>query len=151
MIKSRVSLAIALSTTILGGVLLSSASANACYHNKIDAAGVGSERSPNSPAGEALNPRRSTPSNSSRDIPRSSFGPSDSTTDLKIAGAGLMAIGGFLMFGLLQKIRGSGNSDSAIGEILAKHPEVEHPELMLTGFPKEACCCEKLEEVTSVR
>lgn len=99
MIKSRVSLAIALSTVILGSVLVGSVSANACYHNKIDSTGVGSGRSPNSPSADVLNPRRSLPGNSSSDTPRSSFGSSDSTTDLKIAGAGLMAIGGFWCLG----------------------------------------------------
>jgi hypothetical protein len=157
MLKLRVSLAISkryllkqivLSTTILGGVLLS-APANAGSHTKSNATAVSPRDTSDAPFGQSNDPGRSTDSNPFSNTIQANLNSFGSTTDLKIAGAGLLAIAGFLGLGLVQKARHQ--QDAKLDEMLAKHPEFEHPELMLTGIPKEGCASEKSEEIIAVR
>jgi hypothetical protein len=151
MIKSRVSLAIVLSSTILGGVLLSSVSANAFPCSKSSSSSpnaVNPTKSSDSPLKESVQPEQSTNPNESAINPIQS----NSTTDLKIAGMGLATIAGFFVFGLLQRVRQAKKFDPQLNEMLDRHPELEHPELVLTSLPKEGCTSSKLpEEVFSVR
>ncbi|KAM3093860.1 hypothetical protein ACKFKF_28350 [Phormidesmis sp. 146-12] len=146
MLKLRVSLAIVLSTTILGGVLLS-APVNACSHTA-NSTGFGSKDKSSAPFGRSAEPGRSTPSNPSSNTIQANLNSFGSPTDLKIAGAGLLAIAGFLGLGLVQKARRK--PDTKLDGMLTKHPEFEHPELMLTDIPREGCASEK-SEAFSVR
>jgi len=137
---------IVLSTTILGGVLLS-APADACSHNKSNLTTAPRDNSA-APFGKSSD-RGQTNSNPSGNTIQADLNSFGSTTDLKIAGAGLLAIAGFLGLGLVQKARRK--PDTKLDEMLAKHPEFEHPELMLTGIPREGCASERSEEVVSAR
>ncbi|MGV0024208.1 hypothetical protein [Phormidesmis priestleyi] len=142
MLKLRVSLAIVLSTTILGGVLLS-ASASPCPYSKSNSTAIGSRDNPDVPFGKSSDPGRSTDSNPSSSPIQANLNSFSSPSDPKIAGAGLLAIASFLGLGLVQKARRK--PDAQLDEMLAKHPEFEHPELMLTGIPREGCACEKAD------
>lgn len=124
--RFRVSLTIALSTLILGGVLLGSVPADACPFSKSNPTAVSPDRFSNSPFEASTRP--------------------DQFTEMKIAGAGLATIAGFFMFGLLQRVRRFKQTDSAMHEVFNHYPEVEHPELMLTSVPKEGYSS-RLEDV----
>jgi hypothetical protein len=135
---------IVLSATILGlgGVLLN-APANACYHTRSNSTAVSPRDNSDAPFGKATDPGRSTNSNLSSNPIQANLNSLGSPTDPKLAGAGLLAIASFLGLGLVQKARR--RPDAKLDEILAKHPEFEHPELMLTGIPREGCVSEKAE------
>lgn len=138
MLKLGVSLAVVLSTTVLGGVLDSvvlSASAGPCYRSQSDSMADSRNKS-DAPFGKSTDLGRSSHPNSLNRPIQADLN-SGSTTDPKIAGAGLLAIAGFLGFGLMQKARRK--QDAKLDEMLAKYPELEHPELMLTDVPREGC------------
>ncbi len=119
--QSRVSLTIAISVTILSGLLISSVPADACLFSNSNPTAVSPDKSSNSPFETLIRPERSTPSNS----------------EMSMAGAGFAAIAGFFIVGLVQRVRRFKQTNSAADEVLNHYPEVEHPELMLTSVPKE--------------
>ncbi len=119
--QARVSLTIALSITILSGVLLGSVPADACPFSQSNPTAFSPDKLANSPFKASIRPEQSTPSNS----------------EMRIAGAGFAAIVGFFIVGLTQRVRRFKPTSSATDEAFNYHPEVEHPELMLTSVPKE--------------
>ena len=119
--RFHVSLTIALSATILSGVLLGSVPADACPFSKSNPTAVSPDKSSNSPFETSIRPEQSPSSDS----------------EMRIAGAGFAAIAGFFILGLVQRVRRFKQTNSAIDEVLNHYPEVEHPELMLTSVPKE--------------
>jgi len=135
--RFRVSLKIALSTTILSGVLLGSVPANACPFSKSDPTAVSPDRSSNSPF------ETSIPSDPE-------IIQANPMTEMRIAGVGFTAIAGFFIVGLMQRFRRFKQTDSATHEVLNHYPEAEHPELMLTSVPKEGFSSRLEKEQTFV-
>ncbi len=139
----RVSLTVALSTTILSGALLGSVRAEPCAFSKSNPTAVSPNKFSDSPS-DSTRPERST-------ISDSEIIQANSRTEMKIAGAGFAAIAGFFAFSLMQRVRRFKQADSAMREVLNHYPEVEHPELMLTSVPKEAYSSRLENKQTSVR